>query len=75
MNQSSLFVLCVSGEKMAGFIVSAGWMEVLFTLPDCINCIHMPIVRFLYNPASQFNQQLCNIRLGRSRRLKGKVIT
>lgn len=60
-------------EKMVNFFV--GCLHVLFTLADHINCIHMPIVRFLRYPEGQFKQQLCNIGFGRSSRLKGKVIT
>lgn len=56
------------------FVVSIGWLHVLFTPADCINCIHMSIVIFLCNSEGQF-KQLCNIGFGMSGRLEGKVIT
>lgn len=56
-------------------VVTVGWLHALFTPADHINCIHMPIVRFLCDSEGQFKHQLCNIWLGRSHRLNGKVIT
>lgn len=61
---------------IAVLCMTESWTELVVGVTlDCIDCIQMPAVLRPFHPEGQFRQQLCNIWLGRSPELQGKVIT